>query len=89
MSQRDCNGAFENVSGMSGTEDSSQDDLRNDYATDIWYLDNDINNNRYTDIITNAQLGNQITDREKWDLNNLQLQGVQMKLFQTLNKRKI
>ena len=40
MSQRDCNGAFENVSGMSGTEDSSQDDLRIDYATDIWYLDN-------------------------------------------------
>ena len=41
---------------MSGTEDSSQDDLRDDYAIDIWYLHNDIIYNRYTDIFTNSQL---------------------------------
>ena len=82
MSQRDCNGTLENVSGMSGTEDSSQDDWEMIMLLifGIWTI---INNHRYTDIITQMQLGNQITDREKWDLNNLQLQGVQMKILQT------
>jgi hypothetical protein len=47
----------------------------------IWYLHNDIN--RYTDISTKSQIGNQITDREKWDLNNLQTTGGASETFQT------
>ena len=67
---------------MSGTEDSSQDDWEMIMLLifGIWTI---INNHRYTDIITNTQLEIQITDREKWDLTNYKLQGVQVKLFQT------
>ena len=45
---------------------------------------NNINNNRYTDIITNTQIGNQIRDREKWDLNNLQTTGGASESFSNL-----
>ena len=55
MSQRDCNGILENVSGMSGTEDSSQDDWEMMMLLIFWYLHNDI---IFT--ITNIQIYAQI-----------------------------
>ena len=87
MSRRDCNGALKTFLGMSGTEDSSQDDLRDDYATDIWYL-----NNLLT--ITDIQIYSQIYNlgfwlqTEKVGFKQLQTTGGASETFQTWNKKK-